>query len=347
MIKPARLAKGDAIGIISPSDPSAAECPQRLARAVIALQALGFGVVLAPHARARRGYTAGSIRERVSDVHEMFQDSRIKAIISTVGGLSSNQLLDELDYEVIRRYPKILMGYSDVTALLLAVQTKTGLVTFLGPALMPQFGECGGPHSYTVAMMERVLMSARVPIALRPSHCQVSEELRWDLEDCRPPRIERCPAPRVVRPGLARGRIVAGNLSTLLLLAGTGFWPRLEGAILGVEEDGSESPASIDRMLTQLRQMGAFEGLAGLIVGRYNPATPDEGGSLADVLLSVTRGYEMPIASGLDFGHTDPMSTLPNGILAELECGPRVRLRLLESAVVASPAHGPRRKRRC
>jgi len=335
MLKPAALVEGDILGIVSPSAPAAGYCPRRFERSLANLTALGFTVLVGEHATARHGHTAGTIEERVVDLHRMFRDDHIKGVIATVGGLNSNQLLDELDYDLLKRHPKILMGYSDITALLLAVHTMTGLVTFMGPALLPQFGEVGGLHPYARKWLRRVLMSDKAPLTLEPSRLTIYEELRWDVDDTRPRREERHPGPRIVRPGLAEGPIIAGNLSTLLILAGTPYLPSLQGAILCIEEDETEAPDVIDRYLIQLRQMGVLAEIAALLVGRFNPAVGfGEGRLLDEVLLAATRGLDVPIAVDFDFGHTDPMFILPNGVLARADFSRRApRLQLLESAV--------------
>lgn len=334
MIKPPHLAEGDTIGVISPASPIASECPRRFERGVAHLQQMGFAVRVARHARASHGHTAGTIEQRVDDVHSLFSDPRVKAVLTSVGGLNSNQLLDSLDYDLIARNPKILMGYSDVTALLVAVQRVTGLVTFLGPAVLPQFGEPGGLHRYTEQWFRRVLMHPEAPLELTPSRRSIHEPVRWDVDDTAPRRGTAHRGPRTLVPGSVEGAVVAGNLSTLLVLAGSRYWPDVDGAILCVEEDESESPASVDRMVTQLRTMGVFRRIAALLVGRFHPGAGFcRAEPLKDVLLTATRGYRLPIAVDFDFGHTDPMFILPNGIRARVELGDVPRLELLEPAV--------------
>jgi len=333
-IKPPRLAEGDTVGVISPASPIASECPRRFDRGVTNLEQMGFRVRVAPNARACSSYTAGTIAQRVADIHTLFADPQVKAVLTSVGGLNSNQLLGELDYDLIARNPKILMGYSDVTALLLAVQRLTGLATFLGPAILPQFGEPGGLHAYTAEWFRRVLMQPEAPLELTPSRRSIDEPVRWDVDDAEPRRGRRHRGPRTLVAGSAEGPIVAGNLSTLLVLACSRYWPELEGAVLCVEDDESESPASIDRMLTQLRTMGVLARIAALLVGRFHPESGfGRREPLQDVLLTATRGYTLPIAFDFDFGHTDPMFILPNGARARVELGEAARLTLLETAV--------------
>ncbi|PZN10566.1 MAG: LD-carboxypeptidase [Bacillota bacterium] len=334
-IRPVRLAPGDVVGVVSPSAPAAAECPRRLRRGIAELGRRGFRVRLGRYATASTGHTAGTIAQRLDDLHAMFRDPEVRAIITTVGGYSSHQLLEDLDYDLIRRHPKLLIGHSDITALHAAIHARTGLVTVLGPAVMPQFGEYGGVHPYTWDMFVRVVMRLQPAGELEPAREWTPEKLRWDVADDRPRRYIPNPGPRTLSPGVAEGPILAGNAGTLLLLAGTPYWPDVDGVILCLEEDELESPATVDRMLTQLRHMGVFGRIAGLILGRFHPQvgfSPKD--PLEEIVLRATRGYDIPIAIDFDFGHTDPMFPLPLGVRARLEAAPdRPRLVLLEPAV--------------
>jgi len=334
VIKPPRLAPGDTIGIISPASPISSECPERFVRGVAHLEGMGFTVRVARHAWARHGHTAGTIEQRIEDIHSLFSDPAVRAVLTSVGGLNSNQLLDGLDYDLIARNPKILMGYSDATALLLAIGRRSGLVTFLGPAVLPQFGEPGGLHAYTARWFHRILMQGEAPLELTPSRRCIDEPVCRDGEGAMPRRGRPHRGPRTLVPGSAEGPIVAGNLSTLLVLACSPYWPDLDGAILCVEEDEGESPASLDRMFTQLRTMGVFERIGALLIGRF-PRGIGFGrrDSLKQVLLTAMRGYRLPVAVDFDLGHTDPMFILPNGIRARVELDAAPRLTLLEPAV--------------
>jgi muramoyltetrapeptide carboxypeptidase len=298
------------------------------------LEKMGFSVRVAEHATARHGHTAGTIEDRVSDIHAMFSDAEVRAIITTIGGFNSNQLLEYLDYDLIARNPKILMGYSDITALLLAIHKVTGLVTFLGPAIMPQFGEAAGLHRYTRKCFHTVLMESTLPIELTPSHLSIHEQLHWDIEDTRPRLEEPHPGPRILKDGVATGPIIAGNLGTMLALASTRYFPDLDGVILCIEDDEEESPSTIDRFLTQLRHMGAFGRIAALVAGRFHPSVGfSDRDTLKDIVLTATEGYDIPIAVDFDFGHTDPMFTLPNGVQAHVDFCERAQLQLLEEPV--------------
>jgi muramoyltetrapeptide carboxypeptidase len=334
-IRPERLRPGDRVTLVSPSSPVASLVPRRLARALANLEAMGYRPALARHATARRGHTAGTVAERLEDLHQAFADPEVRMVLCTIGGFNAHQLLEDLDYDLIRRHPKIFLGYSDITALHVAIGGRTGLVTFLGPAALPQFGEVGGLYPLTRDVFQRVLAEPTAPYTFPAAEEVVAERLRWDVEDTRPRRSERAAPAVALVPGVAEGRIVAGNLGTLLLLAGTPYWPELDGALLLVEEDEDESPATLDRYFTQLRHMGVYDRIVGLGVGRMPPEVglgPDD--PLADIVRYAIRGHRFPVALDLDFGHLDPLWTIPLGVRARLEAGPGgVRLTLLEAAV--------------
>ncbi len=334
-LKPPPLRPGDKIEIVSPASPVPALRPERFGRGTSNLEALGFKVHVAENACALHGHTAGTVEERVHDLHAAFIDDEVRAIVCSIGGYNSNALLEHLDYGLIRDNPKILMGYSDITALLLAVHAKTGLVTFLGPSLMVQFGEYDGLHPYTESYLREILMNPDPPGKLVASGVSIHEYLEWDQDDTRPRHEEPCEAPRTLRPGRAEGRMLAGNLCTLAALAGTPYLPDLEGVVLCVEVSDEEDSAWTDRYLTQLRQVRAFEQAAALVVGRVHP---DSGFTnedpLEDLLLGATAGTDIPIATGFDFGHTDPMFVLPNGVRSVADFGDlEPELSLIEPAV--------------
>ncbi|MFC4766963.1 S66 family peptidase [Effusibacillus consociatus] len=337
VIRPQRLELGDTIGVVSPSSPVASICPRRFQRGITHLQSMGFEVIVGNRALTRTGHTAGSIQERVEDLHQMYANPNVKAIISTIGGYNSNQLLDQLDYKLICDNPKILMGYSDITTLLIGIHTITGQVTFLGPAILPQFGEFGGLMSYTRDSFERVVMQSKPIGDIHPSKHWTEEFLSWDINDDRIRERKPNSGLKVLKSGVAKGPILAGNIGTMLLLSGTPYFPKFQGVILCLEDDEDESPATIDRYLTQMRQIGIYDQIAGLIIGRFNSKVGfTETDSLESILEIVTRGYDFPIVYDADFGHTDPMMVLPNGIQAILDASDcnRPQLTILEPAVL-------------
>ncbi len=305
LLKPRALKQGDTVGLITPATYVAD--PERLASAARTLEYFGLKMRLGRNVKRREGYVGGSVEERVDDLHDMFRDPEVKGILCIRGGVGSSQLLDRIDYELIRRNPKILMGYSDITSLHLAVHKQTGLVTFHGPVAVSGFTE------YTQKWFRKALFEPR-PLGeltnppetntLRPTHPL-----------------------RTVRPGTGRGPLVGGNLTLVSLLMGTPYEIETRGCILFLEDVGEE-PYSIDRMLTQLRLAGKFEGVAGVVWGECSECRPREFKpsfestfSVGEVVDQILGRIGAPVLSGLTIGHTDDQLTLPLGVTASLDAG--------------------------
>ena len=168
-VKPARLSKGDTIGVISPASPAAGRVPRRFERGLRSIEEMGYSVKVGKNARRVRGHKAGFVQERVDDLHEMFRDEKVKAIITSLGGYNSNELLPVIDYELIKKKPKILCGYSDITFLHCGIHSQTGLVTFYGPHILSQFADFGGPIPYTQDYFNRILTQAQPLGKIEPS----------------------------------------------------------------------------------------------------------------------------------------------------------------------------------
>ncbi|MHB8470151.1 MAG: S66 peptidase family protein [Gaiellaceae bacterium] len=332
---PPRLDAGDVVGVVSPSSPVAGQRPRRFERGVAELERRGFDVRVGAYTRDVTGWTAGSAADRAADLHALFADPEVKAIVCTIGGFNANQLLELLDFDLIAANPKLFLGFSDITVLHGAIHAVTGLATMLGPALLAQWGEFGGLHDWTWDAFERVAMRAEPAGVFREPARWYPEQLWWDEADDRPRRAEPAPPWRAVRGGCAEGPLVAGNVNTLLLLNGTPWAPSYDGALLCLEDDEDYGkPWMVERQLFQLRQLGVFGRAAGLAYGRINPrAGFEDDGWIEEILLRATAGFDLPVASGLDFSHTDPLLTLPWGVRARLDAGDEVTLELLEAAV--------------
>src|SRR3954470_17471573 len=244
LLKPAVLKPGDTVGLITPS--TYVSDPERIATAVRTIEYFGLKMKMGKNVRKQTGYVGGTIQERVSDLHDMFRDPEVKAVFTIRGGYGSGQLLDDIDYDLIRRNPKIFVGYSDITAMHLAIHQKTGLVTFHGPVTLSKFTGYTQEHFRKAMFDASPIGSVTNPPAsdpLRPSHTL-----------------------RTVKPGKARGPLVGGNLSLIASLMGTPYEIDTRGKILFIEDVG-EQPYSMDRMLTQLRLSGKLKAAAGVIFG--------------------------------------------------------------------------------
>jgi len=315
-ILPGRLKKGDTIGVISPASPFPAWFPRRFARAIHNLESKGYRVKLGTHVRDRLGHKAGDREVRLTDLHSMYEDDSVKLVMTSLGGYNSNELLEDLDYDLVRRNPKGLVGYSDITALHLAIHSKTGLTSFYGPHLMSQFGEYPDAQPYTFKNFERVLSQVGPPGQIEPSTEWTEERLEYDEQDDRPRSMKRTTGWKALRPGTATGPLMGGEISTLVIQTSTGYMPSLDGAIFFWEIYDGSSLAWVDRFLANLRTKEVYEKIGGMLVGRTSTKgfETSSGIGLDRVILENTRGYDFPVMVNMDFGHTDPMMTLPIGI---------------------------------
>ena len=288
--------------------PGGAVDAARLEKGLAALREMGFEVRASPGLLDRARFSAGTVDRRVSELHALFADDGVAGIVCARGGAGTGWLLPRLDAALLRAHPKVFVGYSDVTLLHLYLN-RQGLVTFHGP--MAAWELANG--SYDKASFLWAVTGQGAPYASEP------DELSS------------------LRPGQATGVLRGGCLSLLAAAAGTP-WALQAGdqPTLLFLEDVDERPYRIDRLLMQLRQSGALDGVAGIIFGDMKGCSPalDADYSLEDVILEALAGLEVPIALGLSSGHTPhPFVTLPLGVRARLVCGDDARFELLEAAV--------------
>jgi len=314
-IKPKRLKKGDTVGLITPGSYIDDEA---LEKAVKNLEGEGFVVKLAENIRAKRGFNAGTDAQRLSDLHSMFADPQVDAVWCARGGYGCSRLLPKIDYQLIKRNPKVFIGYSDVTALHLAITNETGLVCFHGPVGASDFSEYTKEHFY------KVLVEPEEPFTISLASENVEKGATDDVFQT-----------QTLRPGRATGELVGGNLSLLAALAGTPYSFDAKNKLVFIEDIG-EKPYRIDRMLTQLRQACNLGEAAGIALGIFADCQPDEGDlslSLIETLTDRLADLDVPVLYGLSFGHITHQCTLPVGIAATLDTEKRT-LTVLEKAVI-------------
>ena len=319
LIRPKALRAGDTVGLITPS--SYVSDPDRLALAERTARYFGLVPKFGKSVRKRAGYLGGTVEERLDDLHSMFRDAEVKAVFAIRGGYGAAQLLDRIDYDLIRSHPKIFLGYSDITALHLAIQKLAGLVTFHGPITLSRF------TPYTQTYFRKALFETE-PIG------RVTNPPDSDL--LRPGHTLR-----TVRQGRVRGRLTGGNLTLIFTTMGTPYEVQTSGRILFVE-DVEEQPYSIDRMLTQLRLAGKLDAAAGVIFGECQDCRPrdfkpsyESTLSVGEVVDEILGRLHVPVLSGLTIGHTDDQLTLPLGVMAELDAD-KGELVIEEAGVTAS-----------
>ncbi len=335
MIRPNRLQPGDTIAIVSPSWGGPAVFPHRLEQGIQQLEALGYTVIIAPHAKNNHSWVSDTPENRAEDLMEMFANPQVKAIIASIGGDHSCQLLPLLDFDLIRRNPKIFMGFSDITVLNVAIAQATGLVTFNGPAVMTDFAEFPTMLEYTRAAFLRTVAHAKPAGTFQPSPVWTEEFLDWSTraDQTRPRNLEAAPGWTWLKPGRAAGRLLGGCIESLQHLRGTRFWPDWQGALFFFEtSEEKPTPATVDGILTDYENMGILDQINGLLVGRPMSYTPKEREQLRQVILERTHKYHFPIITDMDFGHTTPQLTLPIGCLARIDSATR-EFSLIEAAV--------------
>jgi muramoyltetrapeptide carboxypeptidase len=302
--KPRALKPGDLVAVAAPS--SAVERDQ-VGRGVAELLSLGFRVRVPDDLYSRHFFTAGTVERRVAELHALFKDKEVAAIVCARGGAGAGRLLSQLDAEIIRANPKVFVGYSDVTALHLYLDSL-GLVTFHGPMIAREFAGA----VYDRAEFKSTVMGG-APLSTPDGHMVA------------------------LRVGMAEGVVRGGCLSLLAAAAGTPWPLRTEGEdTILVLEDVDERPYRLDRMITQLRDSGALAGVRGIVFGVMKGCAPRQvdGYVLQDVLMAALEGLGGPVAMGLSTGHTDGrFVTVPLGVRARLTCGPGARLEVLEAAV--------------
>lgn len=303
ILAPEALRPGDRVGLVTPA--TYVSDPDRIALAIHTVEYFGLKYRLGRNVGKRTGYLAGDVAERVEDLHEMFRDPDIRGVFCIRGGYGSAALLDHLDYRLIRANPKVLVGYSDITALHLGIHRMTGLITFHGPMALADFTEYTERH-FRRALFESKPLGAvtNPPVrnALRPEHTL-----------------------RAVRGGTARGRLLGGNLTMVTSTLGTPYEIDTRGRIVFLEDVGEE-PYRIDRMLTQLHLAGKLEQAAGIVWGECLECVPrkfepsfEATFSTGEVVDRILGRLKIPVLSGLTIGHTADQLTLPEGVMATLD----------------------------
>lgn len=291
--KPKGLMKGDLIGVTGPA--GSIWNKAHIDKIVGIMDELGFRTQLGQTLYEQDGFLAGNDQMRANELMEMFKDKSIKGILTMRGGWGCARILDQLDYTVIKENPKVIMGFSDITSLVNAIYTKTGLVTFHGPCGYSSWGD------FTRNQVIKNVVVGEPFTMKNPSHNQ-SELKTWS-------------------PGKAKGRLIGGNLTVIASMVGTPYEPVWKNNILFLEEI-KEEPYRVDRMLWQLKQAGAFDQMSGLVIGSFRkcePEEPEKSFTLDQIFEQHFKDAHFPVYQGASFGHITPKFTLPIGILTEMD----------------------------
>lgn len=310
--KPPRIRLGDTVGLIEPAGFS--DGPERIEAVKATIEGMGLVPRVGRHVGARHGYLAGTDAQRAEDVNAMFADPEVRAIFAVRGGWGCARILPLLDWRTIRANPKLLIGYSDITALHLAIAARAGFPTIHAPNAANSWGEVSWGALWRLAFTgETPLLESPPPDPLQPN------------------RLGATP----IRPGIARGRLLGGNLSVLTALAGTPWLPDFDGAILFLEDTG-EAEYRIDRMMSQLALSGILDSAAGVIFGqctRCSSGVPDYAGlTVPQILHHYLAPLGVPAFYGANIGHIANQLAVPLSVEAELDAGAG-SIRILEPAV--------------
>ena len=304
-IKPQGLKIGDTVGLISPASIINQD---NLTQAIDFLKAYGFKVKVGNHVLDQYGYLAGQDADRAADVNGMFADEQVKAILAMRGGWGCNRILPLLDYDLIRRHPKILMGFSDITSLLLGIYARTGLITFHTPVGISTW------NWFSLMYGQKILLNKEATV----------------FQNLTSHAIE------TINPGKTKGRLLGGNLSVLTAMIGSSYLPSWKNTILFVEEVG-EAIYRVDRMLTQLKIGGILDQLAGFIFANCSNCSTDADDepslSLKQVLSDHIAPLSIPAWYGSMIGHIKNQFIVPLGVEVEID-GEGGTISMLEPAVV-------------
>ncbi|KKS40295.1 MAG: hypothetical protein UV02_C0043G0003 [Candidatus Kuenenbacteria bacterium GW2011_GWA2_42_15] len=323
-IIPPKLKRGDEIRVISPARSMKIISAESQNIAKKRLFNLGFKVTYGKHVNEYDELASSSIESRIQDLHEAFLDKNVKAILTTIGGFNSNQLLNYIDWDIINNNPKVFCGYSDITSISNAILKKTGLVSYYGPHYS-SFGQ-ELYFDYTLEYFRKCLLSTQ-PFELVASREWSDDAWYKDQSDR---KLITNKGWVIINQGETQGTIIGGNLCTLNLLQGTEYFPNLEKTILFIEDDSDSSANVFDRDLQSLIHLPDFFKVKGLVIGRFQKKSKISINILNKIICKKEL-KNIPIVANLDFGHTDPKMTLPIGGTAIIDTqGAKPAIRILE-----------------
>jgi len=272
---------------------------------------LGYKVSFGKNAKNINFLDSASVQDRVEDLHEAFESNNVDAILCGLGGFNSNQILPHLDFDLIKRNPKPICGYSDITALVNAIHHKTGLTTYLGP-LYVSFSSA---QNYSLESFKKML-TTKEPVQVEDSNDWSNP--KW-MDYYKDTRSLKNSGSIVINEGSTKGKILGGNLITFVQLMGTDYMPDIKDSILVIEDDDEITPAIFDSALIALSLHPDFPKINGLLIGRFMYGSEMTESLLKEIIKNNTRISNIPIVANLDFGHSEPMITIPIGGTASIE----------------------------
>lgn len=315
IIKPHKIKKGSHIRIIAPSRSLGLLSQENKKDAISKLENFGFKLSFGKNVNDIDEFYSSSIEARINDIHDSFKDKEVDAILTVIGGYNSNQLLKNIDYKLIEENPKIICGFSDITALGNAITSKTGMITYMGPHFSSWAMKYGFEYSLNYFIKCCI---EEGPYELLPSK-------KWSDDPWYMNQEERIFIENngywIINHGHGTGKIVGGHLRCINSLQGTDYWLGLNNSILIIEEDAEINPALFDRQLQSLIHQPDFNGVRGILIGRFQKDTNMTKDLLFKIINTKKELKSIPIIANVDFGHTTPIATIPIGGTMEINAG--------------------------
>ncbi|PIP14907.1 LD-carboxypeptidase [Candidatus Roizmanbacteria bacterium CG23_combo_of_CG06-09_8_20_14_all_35_49] len=311
---PPKLKKDDTVRVIAPARSLGMSWIQEVKeKAIIKFEAIGLKLTFGKHVNEINEFDSSLIESRIEDLHDAFRDENVKLIITVIGGFNSNQLLKYIDYNLIKNNPKIICGYSDITALANAIYAKSGLITYSGPHFF-NFGD-EKSFDYTLEYFKKCFFQTE-PYEIIPSSKWSDDRWANDQENR---TFVNNKGFLVINDGNVSGTIVGANLCTLNLLQGTDFMPRLQDTILFIEDDYESLSHTFDRDLQSLIHQPGFDKVKGIVIGRFQNKSNMTDDLLIKIIKTKQELNNLPVIANADFGHTTPMITFPIGGIVEIK----------------------------
>lgn len=309
---PKKLKAGDHIRIIAPSRSMGLLSEDVKNAAISRLESYGFKLSFGKHVDETDDFYSSSVESRISDLHEAFADKTVDGILTVIGGYNSNQLLDHIDYALLKENPKVFCGFSDITAIANAITTKSDFITYSGP----HFSSWAIKHGfeYSIEYFEKCCMQGE-EFELKSSG-KWSDDA-WYLDQDKREFMSN-DGYWILNEGEAVGKSIGSHARCLAALQGTQYWPNLEDSILFIEEDAETNIQVFDRLLQSYIQLPHFSKVKGILIGRFQKGSNVSKGLLKKVIDSKKELSDLPIIANVDFGHTLPLATLPIGGQLEL-----------------------------
>lgn len=324
-IFPDKLKEGNEVRVVAPARSLGIISQEIREIANKRFEEMGLRLSFSKHAEEMDDARSSSIESRVSDLHEAFSDQAVKMILCVIGGFNSNQLLPYLDYELIKANPKILCGYSDITAPTNAIYAKTGLVTYSGPHYST-FGQ-KKHFDYTLEYFKKCLFE-NAPFSVEAPEYWSNDAWYKDQENR---NLIKNDGYLIINEGSANGTIVGGNLCTLNLLHGTEFMPSLENSILFLEDDETTNRVTFDRDLESITQLPQFSGVKGIVIGRFEQKSEVSRDDIVAIIKNKRALDKLPVIADIDMSHTEPRITFPVGGTAKISAsGSKATIEIIE-----------------